>query len=156
DGETLLGQFARSVRGLGMSNLDGWQSFYNTFVAMDPDYAWVMDSAGYSDVLVGTDSSGSSRLSDAIGVGPVAIKAGSGNDTLDAGYAAGLLYAGAGNDILKGGIKARFVAGTGNSEIFSQGNDTIVYKDGDGNVDLHLVSNYHVGAANSADDTIEF
>jgi hypothetical protein len=45
-GRPLLGEFARSVRGLGQDKMFDYLSFREAFIAMDPELGWVIDSAG--------------------------------------------------------------------------------------------------------------
>jgi len=129
-GRPLLGEFARSVRGLGQDKMFDYLSFREAFIAMDPELGWVIDSAGlkvydaphqgtraWSPHVEGTDNADAVKGA----LSPVDVNGLNGDDVLYAisptgdtlinesgnallvGGGRDTLWAGASDDILDGG-----------------------------------------------------
>jgi hypothetical protein len=150
-----LGEFARSLRGLGLQDTVNYLSFRESFLELDPALGPVIDAGGLplitrrgqgdfptSNHVLGTNRS-EAVLWDYTQGGDGVVNAYSGNDVLYGSpfhdtliqelgnaFLVGLggndvLYAGAGDDILDGG--------TGNDALLGEaGNDTYLFRRGDG------------------------
>lgn len=155
EGRQLLGEFARSVRNIGLLSQNDYLSFRETFIQQDPELAWVIDTGGlpvYDQLGQSPDGWFQSHMfgtwnSDAVKgslEGDGVINGLSGDDVIygtdrnewiyqqdgDALIVAGggsdTVWAGAGNDILDGGA--------GNDTLHGEaGNDTYIFRRGSGN-----------------------
>jgi hypothetical protein len=129
-GKATLAEFARTLRGFGVNNTPDYLSFRETFIAMDPELGWVIDSAGlkvydaphqgtraWSPHVEGTDNADAVKGA----LSPVGVNGLNGDDVLYVTSPTGdilinengnallvgggrdTLWAGAGDDILDGG-----------------------------------------------------
>ncbi|MEW6740894.1 MAG: calcium-binding protein [Nitrospirota bacterium] len=152
-GKQLLGEFSRTIRGFGAQEMMNYLNFRETFINIDPELGWIIDSAGLP--IIDLNVEGHNRyphfegITDAEAIkGSVTWLGGalngslgndviygttiseflineSGNATLVAGGADDTILAGAGDDILDGG--------SGNDMLFGEaGNDTYIFRVGSG------------------------
>lgn len=101
------GEFARTIRGLGVEAMVDYWAFRDALAAQDPALSWVIDAAGrgiVSGTPAGETLSGTAAQ-DALrgGDGSDTLWAGSGNDALYGEAGSDLLYGEAGDDVLMGG-----------------------------------------------------
>jgi len=113
-GKQFLGEFSRVVRGLGQDKTFDYLSFRETFIAMDPELGWVMDSAGLPVLQYSSNGFGGTDNPEAI----------HGDPTKDNGY----LTAGNGDDVIYGSYsKDNDLHGLGgNDSLYGQGGDDIL------------------------------
>ncbi len=153
-GRAVLGEFSRTLRGVGLQEKFDYLSFRETFIIQDESLGWVIDSAGlpvydklYTGLrpwtfhMNGTDNSDVVKGSLTEGDGTINGFAGDDviygtdrkelliNETGDALFVAGggndVIWAGTGDDILDGG--------TGNDTLYGEtGNDTYILRKGSG------------------------
>jgi Ca2+-binding RTX toxin-like protein len=154
-GRQALAEFSRSLRGLGAEDMVNYLSFRESFISLDPDLGWVIDSSGLPVITgdsryhtFGTDNSEAIRISP-FGDGVINGRAGydvlygsdsgeslwdeSGDTVYVAGGGDDSVLAASGNDLIDGGTgNDHLVGGTGNDfYIFRRGSgqDTIIDTD---------------------------
>jgi Ca2+-binding RTX toxin-like protein len=136
-GRIALGEFARTVRGLGVEALVDYQAFRDEFAALGEDIAWTVDSGG--KVLfagtAGDDTLIAPATNDALrgGDGNDSLSGDDGDDVLYGGAGADTLVGGANDDLLDGGIGDDALDGRrGNDRLFGRaGHDTLLGDAGD-------------------------
>ena len=121
-GRATLGEFARSVRGLGVEAMVDYDAFRDTFAAQGEELAWIVDSGG-KILFAGTagdDTLTGSATADA-------LQGGAGNDTLSGDEGDDVLYGQGGADTLTGGADDDVLdGGTGNDSLDGRrGNDRL-------------------------------
>jgi len=146
-GKQFLGEFSRVVRGLGQDKTFDYLSFRETFIAMDPELGWVMDSAGLPVLQYGSNGFGGTDNPEAIHGDPTKdngyLIAGNGddviygtdrNETLRNGTGNAVLYGGGGRDVLWGGGGGDLLdGGTGDDTLHGGlGDDTYLFRRGSG------------------------
>jgi Ca2+-binding RTX toxin-like protein len=135
-GDALLKNFIKSVETLGLKPMiSNYQEFAQSICTIDPDYAFMMDTANMNfkygttgnDNGLGLDSISGTAGSDAIfGLeGDDSINARMGNDYVDAGPGNDTVETCLGNDTI--------IGGWGNDSLMGgEGHDTYIYRYGDG------------------------
>ncbi len=146
-GKQFLGEFSRVVRGLGQDKTFDYLSFRETFIAMDPELGWVMDSAGLPVLQYGSNGFGGTDNPEAIHGDPTKdngyLIAGNGddviygtdrNETLRNGTGNAVLYGGGGRDVLWGGGGGDLLDGGAGDDTLhgGLGDDTYLFRRGSG------------------------
>ena len=142
-GQNTLFDFDNTFKSLGLKENSNYTDFYNTFVAMNESYKFMLDASDKTSIYgtTGNDSlDGSSRGE--------AYMTGEGNDTIYSRQGDDVIYAGNGNDNIDACEGNDYIdAGAGYNTIFGGAGDDHVYN----NV-IGSYSTYHGEAGN---DTIE-
>ena len=154
-GKELIGEFARSLRGISTCSAKCYLTFREHMLEIDPELGWVFDSGGlpvydapfqgirwWSGAIEGTHGSGAIKGSLTLGYGR--LDGLSGDDVIygtdrnemlinEAGDA--LLVAGGGADTIRAGDGADILdGGPGDDQLYGQGdNDTYIFRRGSGN-----------------------
>ena len=153
-GQQLLSEFARSVRGIGLLPQNDYLSFRGAFIQQDPSLGWVIDTGGlpvidrlgqgtrpWSVHILGTYNA--DAVLGSLTVGDACINGETGNDVIygtdrnellinETGDA--LLVAGGGNDTIWAGADDDILdGGEGNDVLMGEaGNDTYIFRRGSG------------------------
>ena len=140
-GRVALGEFARTVRGLGLEEMVDYRTFRDAFAAQGEDLAWVVDSGGKvfiggtagADVLTGAATSDALRGED----GDDTLSGDEGDDVLYGQGGADTLIGGADDDVLDGGRGNDSLDGRrGNDRLFGGADDdTLLGGAGDDRLD---------------------
>jgi Ca2+-binding RTX toxin-like protein/pimeloyl-ACP methyl ester carboxylesterase len=171
-GRLILGEFTRSLRGMLLEGLMGFDAFRQSFGYEDEEIGFIIDSAGKNFIsgMAGNDSIISTMDDEAIlgGAGDDKLSAREGkdvlygqggNDSLSGSAGDAILYGGDGNDYVQGGIGNDFVHGGAGDDFLRgcKGDDTYVYGRGFGNDTVYSMEAAYSGPANAnGNDTVLF
>ena len=171
-GKLLLGEFTRSLRGMQLEGLLGFDAFRQSFGYEDEEIGFIIDSAGKNflteassigwisgtmddDAILG--SAGDDKLS--AGEGADVLYGRGGNDRLIGGAGNAILYGGDGNDYVQGGPGNDILHGGAGDDFLRgcKGDDTYIYGRGLGNDTIYSMEAAYWGPPNqNGNDTVLF
>jgi len=171
-GKLLLGEFTRSLRGMQLEGLLGFDAFRQSFGYEDEEIGFIIDSAGKNflteassigwisgtmddDAILG--SAGDDKLS--AGEGADVLYGRGGNDRLIGGAGNVILYGGDGNDYVQGGPGNDILHGGAGDDFLRgcKGDDTYIYGRGFGNDTIYSMEAAYWGPPNqNGNDTVLF